>query len=133
MALFCLVSFAEITISAQDCTELKNDYEIRQELQGLANSAANSLMKCCSTWGGENLRATIIWDKDADGLCQTRISRLTNEIIITMTVSWTGSISGDSYWIKGKLIFNTENKRRKWEKINDSGGFQPGCSNGCIY
>ncbi|MDR2409639.1 MAG: hypothetical protein LBE13_16225 [Bacteroidales bacterium] len=121
-----------LSVLAQDCSELRNDSEIRQELQSLANQAANDLMKCCSKWGGNNLSATIIWDKDNDGLCQTRISRLTGNITITMRVSWIGSVSGSSYWIKGRLIYDTESKRRIWQKISDSGGFSPGCSNGCI-
>jgi len=133
MSILVLCCFTAFPVSAQDCSELKNDPEMRQELQSLANTAGSDLMKCCSKWGGNNLKATIIWDKDEDGLCQTRISKLTKVITITMTVSWTGSISGASYWIKGRLLFNMENSSRKWEKISDSGGFQSGCGNDCIH
>jgi hypothetical protein len=132
VSVFFLCCLAVFPASAQNCPDLKNDPDMRQEIQSLANSAGNDLMKCCSKWGGNNLKATIIWDKDEDGLCQTRISKLTNILTITMTVSWTGAISGASYWIKGRLLFNTETGSRKWEKISDSGGFQAGCSNGCI-
>jgi hypothetical protein len=129
---FAILFYAVFPISAQDCSELKNDPEMRQELQDLANQAANSLMKCCSKWGGNNLSATIYWDKDSDSVCQTRISKLTGKITITMRVSWVGGISGTSYWIKGRLIYDIENQTRSWQKISDSGGFSPGCSNGCI-
>jgi hypothetical protein len=129
---FAMLFVTIFSVSAQDCTELQNDLEMRQELQDLANQAANDLMKCCSKWGGNNLSATIIWDKDSEGLCQTRISRLTGKITITMRISWVGSVSGMSYWIKGRLLYDLETRRRSWQKISDSGGFSPGCSNGCI-
>ena len=116
---------------SQDCTELRNDPEMRQELQDLANSAANSLMKCCSSFGGTNIRAQIHWDKDEDGVCQTRVSKLTNRITITMTAAWNGSLTGTPYWIKGRLIIDGSSK--SWEKIQDSGGFKSGCANSCIY
>ncbi len=119
-------------VKAQDCSELKNDPDAKSEIQDLANQAASNLMSCCSKWGGNNLQATVYWDADGNGTCQTRISKLTGNITITMMASWTGSISGASYWIKGRLIFNTTAKTRTWEKIADSGGFSPGCSNGCI-
>jgi hypothetical protein len=129
LSLICAISFS---MFAQNCTELQNDPEIRQELQGMANQAASNLMNCCSSFGGNNLSATIIWDKDNDGLCQTRVSTLTGKITITMRVSWVGSMTGASYWIKGRLIYDLETRRRSWEKISDSGGFSPGCSKGCI-
>lgn len=127
-----LIFLGSISLKAQDCSELKNDSEIRSELQDLANTAASDLMGCCSKWGGNNLKAEIFWDKDENGDCQTRISKITGKITITMKVSWTGSVSGTYYWIKGKLVYDTENRTRTWIKISDSGGFSPGCSNGCI-
>ena len=119
-------------VKAQDCSELKNDPDVRSEIQDLANQAASNLMSCCSKWGGNNLKAQVYWDADDNGTCQTRISKLTGNITITMLVSWTGSLSGTYYWIKGRLVFNTSSKTRSWEKLSDSGGFSPGCSNGCI-
>jgi hypothetical protein len=130
LVLNCALYFS---VSAQDCSELRNNSEIRQELQDLASRAARDLMECCtSLTSGKNLSATIIWEQDRDGLCQTRISRLSGKIIITMKVSWTGSLTGNSYWIKGILNYDIDTGRRSWEKISDSGGFSPGCSNGCI-
>jgi hypothetical protein len=128
-ALFLCLSFT--WVHAQDCTELKNNAEMRQELQDLANSAASKLMGCCSSFGGKNVSATIHWDKDENDICQTRISKLSGRITITMTASWNGSLSGTLYWIKGRLII--ENGSKSWEKISDSGvGFSPGCGKSCI-
>ncbi|MBL0119545.1 MAG: hypothetical protein IPP89_11310 [Saprospiraceae bacterium] len=58
--LFVLIIFASIALKAQDCSELKQNSEIRSELQDLASSAAGDLMKCCSTWGGNNLEGVDI-------------------------------------------------------------------------
>jgi len=117
---------------SQDCSELKNDPEMRQELQDLANSSANKLKDCCSSKGGNNIKAVIHWEKDENGVCQTRISKLSNRITITMTAFWTGSITGIQYWIKGRLIIDGTSK--SWEKIEDSGGFfKAGCGSSCIY
>jgi len=130
--LVLLVCFFSFRLEAQDCTELKNDPEIRQELQDLANTAANKLMNCCSSFGGRNNRAEIHWEKDETGVCRTRISRLTNKITITMTAYWNGSVSGAQYWIKGRLVVDMENRTQTWEKISDSGGFSGGCGKSCI-
>jgi len=49
-----------------------------------------------------------------------------------MQVEWTGGLSGTRYWIKGKLLVNLDTGAKEWQKIADSGGFSPGCSQGCI-
>lgn len=127
-----ILLLSSLALRAQDCSELRNDPDLRSELQDLANTAAADLMGCCSKYGGKNLRADIYWDKDETGICQTRISKLTGKVTITMKVSWIGSGTGASYWIKGRLAFDPENKTRTWTKLDDSGGFIPGCSKGCI-
>ncbi|HMP92966.1 MAG TPA: hypothetical protein PKD90_08860 [Phnomibacter sp.] len=116
----------------EDCTELKNDPEIRQEIQDLANSASIKLMGCCSSYGGRDVKAEVHWDKDENGVCQTRVSKLSNKLIITMTASWRGSLTGTFYWIKGRLIMGLDDKQISWEKISDSGGFPAGCGQRCI-
>ncbi|MCA0382603.1 MAG: hypothetical protein LCH58_10610 [Bacteroidetes bacterium] len=115
-----------------DCAELKNDTDLRQEIQDIANSASVKLMGCCSSYGGRENKAEIHWGKDENGICQTRISKLTNKLIITMTASWRGSLSGNYYWIKGRLVMDFETKQLNWEKISDSGGFPAGCGQRCI-
>jgi hypothetical protein len=131
--LFIAMSFYAISSAQNECSELRNDLEIRQELQDLANQAADDLMKCCSKWGGNSLKAEIYWDKGEDGVCQTRISKLTGKITIMMRASWTGSVSGASYWIKGRLVVDMNNQTRTWQKLSDSGGFSPGCGKDCIH
>ncbi len=130
--IFLFFFIIQQSVIAQDCTELKNDPEMRQELQDIANSAANRLMRCCSSYGGNNIKAEIVWDKDESGVCQTRISKLSNRITITMKVSWNGSMSGAQYWILGRLIVEGNSGSKSWEKIQDSGGFKSGCSQNCI-
>jgi len=117
---------------AQNGPDLQNS-DLKADLQDVANTVANDLRSCCSSFGGNNLQAVIHWDeKDNDGNYMTRVSQLTNSITICTTVSWTGSMSGTRYWIKGKVTFNAQNNSRSWMKISDSGGFSPDCSNGCI-
>ncbi len=105
---------------------------MKQEILDLANSAANQLKNCCSSFGGNNIRAEVHWDKDENGTCQTRISRLTNKLTITMTAYWSGSLTGAQYWIKGRLVLDLESKSKSWEKIKDSGGFKAGCGSACL-
>lgn len=121
-----------LTLNAQSGPVLKNSYA-RQDIQDLANQAANDLRSCCSKWGGNKLNAVVHWDeKDNNGDYRTGYSRLTKNLSICTTVSWVGSISNTQYWIKGVLTVNLDSGRRSWTKISDSGGFSPGCSNGCI-
>jgi hypothetical protein len=129
---FTILLFLAVSLKAQDCDELKNDPEMKQEIQDLANSAANRLKNCCSSFGGNNISAEVHWDKDENGVCQTRISKLTKKLTITMTASWTGSLTGALYWIKGRLILDMESKSQSWEKIKDSGGFKAGCGSSCL-
>lgn len=105
---------------------------MKQEILDMANSAANQLKNCCSSFGGNNIRAEVHWEKDENGVCQTRISKLSNKLTITMTAYWTGSLSGTQYWIKGRLILDLETKAKSWEKIKDSGGFKAGCGGSCL-
>jgi hypothetical protein len=131
--LLAFLSCSTLTLSAQNGPELKNS-DIRQDIQDLANQAANDLRSCCSKWGGNNLIAVIHWEeKDINGDYRTRLSNLSNNLTIYITASWVGSISGTKYWIKGSLSYNLETGRRSWAKVSDSGGFSPGCSNECIY
>lgn len=114
---------------AQEC--IPDDYQ-KSAIQDLADEAAEKLMECCSTWGGNSLDANVYYSKDENGQCETRVSPFTEEIIITMKASWEGSISGTDYWIKGELTYDIETEKREWDKISDSEGFSPACSKGCI-
>lgn len=97
--------------------------ELKADMENMGLKVANQLMHCCSNWGGKNVYATI----DYDNCIETASGSFT----IPMTVGWSGSMTGNAYWIKGKLVINS-NGSREWLKINDSGGFSSGCSNGCI-
>lgn len=101
-----------------------SDHTHIQAVKAFANSAAQSLTKCCSKWGGSNSRFEIEWEK-------VQYSGYTKEWIIPMKAIWNGSVSGNEYWIKGTLTVMS-NGNRLWEKTADSGGFQPGCGQGCI-
>lgn len=111
--------------------DFTNKQELKNDIQEVANSVAYRLMKCCSSWGGNNVRGTVNWDECYENSMRKRYS-------IVMTASWTGSLSGNSYWIKGKLkLTYTQNSdgswsdSRTWEKIADSGGFSAGCGRDC--
>lgn len=111
--------------------DFSSDPELKSDIQDVANSVAYKLMRCCSSWGGNNVRGMVEWD-------ECYFSKARNTYSIAMTASWTGSLSGNSYWIKGKLklIYSVSSNgnvsdRRVWEKIADSGGFSPGCGKDC--
>ncbi|WP_314240489.1 hypothetical protein [Capnocytophaga leadbetteri] len=81
-------------------------------------------MRCCSSWGGNNVYVEV----DYSEVC---VISITGTFTIPMLIGRYGSISGEHYWIKGKLIVNC-NGQQEWLKIRDSGGFNPGCSKDCI-
>jgi len=128
--LLLLLLFLTVGLAySQDC-DLPTD--VKSDIQDLADMTASNLMSCCSSYGGRSLSATVYYDLDNNGRCQTRVSKLTNSLIVTMEVQWYGSLTGTRYWIKGRLTFDLNSGRRSWQKISDSGGFPPGCSKGCI-
>ncbi len=98
-------------------------------IQIIANAAAMNLMNCCSSLGGRQNRA----DVDFSNVTQNETG---TKVTIPMTAHWYGGWSGNHYWIKGILTYdssNPNNVTRNWQKVEDSGGFSPGCSKGCIY
>ena len=98
--------------------------DLKSDIEQTGLVVANRLMNCCSSWGGNNISAQIEWDG-------VRTSKLTNDFTIPMTVNWTGSISGNRYWIQGRLIVHSDGSK-EWIKVKDSGGFSAACSNNCI-
>jgi hypothetical protein len=105
---------------AQNPTEA----QIKSEYQQVADRVANKLMNCCSSFGGRNVQANVDFE-------DVKSSQILGETTIPMLVSWSGSWSGARYWIRGKLIIR-HGGGMEWNKQNDSGGFSPGCSSGCI-
>lgn len=101
-----------------------NEAKLKADIEDIGLQVANQILKCCSSWGGTNVGATI----DFEGVKQ---NELTGAFTIPMTVRWQGSLSGNRYWIQGKLLVNSDGSKT-WLKIKDSGGFYPGCSSKCI-
>ena len=96
---------------------------IPSEVRLYANAAGRKLKSCCSSWGGKDLSISIeSWD----------VNSVTARITITMTTSWTGSMSGSKYWIKGKLICDVDGCNPSWTKIEDSQLLPMGCGRDCI-
>lgn len=111
--------------------DFSDKQELKDDIREVSQSVAYKLMRCCSSWGGNNVRGEVNWT-------ECYYNRLKNSYSIIMNASWTGSISGNQYWIKGKLILKyydngngSLNEVRVWEKIADSGGFSPGCGMDC--
>jgi len=94
--------------------------QLKSDIDDIGLSIANSLLNCCSSYGGTNIRADIDYQ-------EVRFNEVTGSFTIPMTVNWQGSLSGNMYWIKGKLII-ISNGTKTWLKIKDSGGFYAGCS-----
>lgn len=102
---------------------LYSNPELKRDIETTGLTVANQLMRCCSSWGGTNVYANIDYDN-----CTKNSSGV---YTLPMQVGWQGSLSGNQYWIQGKLIIDN-NGNKQWLKIKDSGGFYAGCSNGCI-
>ena len=96
---------------------------LKKQVDDIGLKVANDLMRCCSSYGGNNVYAQVDYDN-----CRT--DSQTSTFYLPMKIGWTGSMSGNPYWIKGKLVVSKEG--RQWLKISDSGGFQPSCSKNCI-
>jgi len=103
---------------------VSDDVELKRHIDAIGLSVAKRLMSCCSSWGGNDVYASIDY-------YLVKMNSTTGVLTIPMKVRWKGSLSGSSYWIEGKLV-RSLNGRNKWIKIRDNGGFQVGCSNGCI-
>ena len=117
--------------SLSSAQNLKNNYKLKIDIEDIADYVGSRLMRCCSSFGGNDLSTTVYWDKDKNGKYQTRINSLTNKLTITLKVTWYGSLSGRRYWIKGKAIVDPDKDSKKWIKISDSGGFPPNCGTYC--
>lgn len=104
--------------------DFSKETKLKQDLKDMSLSVANQLMKCCSTWGGTNVWGEVDYEN-------VRFNELSKTFIVPMTIGWQGSFSGNQYYIKGQLVIDG-NGNRSWNKIKDSGGFSPGCGNGCI-
>ncbi len=98
--------------------------KLKQDIEDIGLTIANTIMNCCSSWGGTNVGADI----DFKGVKQNEATRA---FTIPMKVRWQGSLSGNRYWVQGKLLVYSDGSKT-WLKIQDSGGFYPGCSKNCI-
>lgn len=96
---------------------------LKKQVDDIGLKAANSLMRCCSSYGGNNVYAEVDYEN-------CRVEKETNTFFLPMKIGWYGSLTGTHYWIKGKLVIGEQS--REWLKISDSGGFNPGCSKNCI-
>jgi len=111
--------------------EFSDKAELKSDIADVASSVAYKLMRCCSSYGGNNIQGTVNWN-------ECYYNKLRNTYSAVVTVSWTGSLSGTAYWVKGKLKLKytagndgTVSETRAWEKIADSGGFSAGCGQSC--
>jgi len=103
---------------------VSDDLDLKRHVDGIGFSVAKRLMYCCSSFGGNNVYSSIDY-------YLVKMNSKTGALIIPMTVGWFGTYSSRKYWIEGILVKNL-NGSYKWVKRRDSGGFQTGCSNGCI-
>lgn len=131
--LFTVVAFGQTRLpgagsnssSEGSSVDFSKERQLKEDITDIGLQVANKLMNCCSTFGGKNLYSNV----DFDGVKQNTVS---GAFTIPMTVGWYGSLSGNHYWIKGKLLVYSSG-RKEWIKINDSGvGFSPQCSKDCI-
>ncbi|MFV0411502.1 MAG: hypothetical protein ACK5LJ_17930 [Paracoccus sp. (in: a-proteobacteria)] len=101
-----------------------NEVKLKKDIEDIGLTVANKIMHCCSSWGGTNVGADI----DFENVKQNEV---TGAFTIPLTVKWQGSLSGNQYWVQGKLLVYSDGSK-SWLKIKDSGGFYPGCSKNCI-
>lgn len=107
--------------------DLNKESALKSDIDDVGLSVANKLMSCCTTFGGNNLYSEVDYSN-------VRQNKITGAFTVPMTIGWYGSLSGTHYWIKGKLIINS-NGSKEWLKITDSNNFlsKAGCSKNCIY
>jgi hypothetical protein len=112
-----LLAAALITGYSQQSSPVPNEIKL------YAEAAGQKIQSCCSSWGGKNLEISIeSWD----------INSLSNRVKIILTVSWTGSMSGNRYWVKGKLNCDIDGCNPVWTKMDDSKMLPSGCGQNCI-
>lgn len=99
--------------------------EFKKDLDDVALYVGNRMVKCCSTWGGNNVYGKVNYE-------EVRKSSLDGSFSIPMTVGWYGSLTGTHYWIKGILKVDDKGNK-KWLKQSDSGGpfKEEGCGINC--
>lgn len=105
--------------------DFSTEQQLKKDIDDVGLTVANKLMRCCSSFGGNNLYSKVDYKN-------VRQNQATGAFTIPMQIGWYGSLSGNHYWIKGKLTVYS-NGSKEWLKIRDSGGFNPGCSKDCIH
>ncbi|MFJ1352309.1 hypothetical protein [Capnocytophaga canimorsus] len=104
--------------------DFDKEQQLKKDIDDVGLSVANQLMRCCSSFGGNNVYSKVFYD-------DVRYNSVTGAFVIPMQIGWYGSFTGMHYWIIGKLVVNKDNSK-EWLKIRDSGAFNPGCSKDCI-
>ncbi len=106
--------------------DFNRETQLKKDIDEMGLTVASELMNCCSTWGGSSLYANV----DFAGV---RKNLTTETFTIPMTVGWYGSVSQTHYWIRGKLVIQS-NGARSWIKLGDSQNFlsKSNCGKNCI-
>ena len=132
--LFSLISYSQTRLPGAtgqsggnegSSVDFNKEVQLKNDIDDIGLTVANKLMKCCSTWGGKNVYSKVDYPN-------VRHNTTTGAFTVPMTVGWYGSLTGTHYWIQGKLVVYS-NGSKEWLKVNDSGGFNPGCSKDCNF
>jgi hypothetical protein len=109
--------------SSESSVNISNEF--KADLDEVSVYVANRMVKCCSSFGGNNIYGKVKYD-------EVRKSSLDGSFSIPMTVGWYGSLTGTHYWIKGILKVDKDGNK-KWLKQSDSGGpfKEEGCGINC--
>lgn len=139
---FC--NFAERTINLSSCnskfvslelqrikySEISNPVTENDILNSLVNELSfyidktgTDIVNCCTLFGGPQPK--IEYDmRDAI------VDEVMNSITIPMTVSWVGTMSGGTYYVRGKLKVYLKHRTKSWVTLERSMGIS--CSDDCI-
>lgn len=109
---------------AEEIVDLNKDASLREDVYGLANMTAEQLLVCCAAVRG---RATYLI---------TDVTKVTQKVntenyTVFMKVEWYGFLTGQHYWISGKLLLNADGSMH-WKTLKKSAGISTGCADNCI-
>jgi hypothetical protein len=101
--------------------DLSTDANMKRTIEGIAKDVGEQLLRNCASGKVDNSTTEVYWD-------QTFKNAISNEITLTMRVSWKPKwTDGSGKWIKGKVIIAPDGAK-KWVYQNDNGLMMSGCA-----
>lgn len=104
--------------------DLNKDVSLREDIYGLANMTSEQLRVCCAAVRG---RAT----NSITDVTKVTQNTKTEAYTIFMKTEWYGFLTGQHYWISGKLLLTADGNTH-WRTLKKSAGISAGCADNCV-